>query len=201
MLIGPVHREPGKAVYLPESEAFSTPLGQVPVDTRAVDSLLACGPLFRRDDIPHLEEHCLELQLPFLARLFPGVAIVPLLVGGTGHSTASALFRALELTFADSAGYTVFVVTANMSSYMTGKDAEAESAALEQLLLRADGRGVVAAADRRLISACAPAGIAAVLSLAGRGCRVEILARGQSRDDDDPSRVVHYAAVSIDTVS
>jgi hypothetical protein len=203
VLIGPVHREPGKAVYLPESEAFSTPLGQVPVDTRAVDSLLACGPLFRRDDIPHLEEHCLELQLPFLARLFPGVAIVPLLVGGTGHSTASALFRALELTFADSAGYTVFVVTANMSSYMTGKDAEAESAALEQLLLRADGRGVVAAADRRLISACAPAGIAAVLSLAGRGCKVEILARARSKDgdDDDPSRVVHYAAVSIDTVS
>ena len=202
VLIGPVHRDPGEGIFLPESQLFSTPLGQIPVDTKAVNALLSCGPLFRRDDIPHLEEHCLELQLPFLARLFPGVAIVPLLMGSTGQTAASALCRALQLTFADSAAYTVYIVTANMSSYMTGKDADAESAAIEQLLLRADGKGIVAAAERRLISACAPAGIAAVLSLAGNGCRVEILARARSQEkDDDPSRVVHYAAVSIDTVS
>jgi AmmeMemoRadiSam system protein B len=202
VLIGPVHRDPGEGICLPESEVWSSPLGQVPVDTKAVDALLACGPPFRRDDIPHLEEHCLELQLPFLTRLFPGVAIVPLLVASTGHAAASALARALQLTFADSAAYTVYIVTANMSSYMTGKDADAESAAIEQLLLHADGKGVLAAADRGLISACAPVGIAAVLSLAGSGCRVEILARARSQEkDDDPSKVVHYAAVSIDTVS
>jgi AmmeMemoRadiSam system protein B len=85
---------------------------------------------------------------------------------------------------------------------MTGKNADTESAALEQLLLRADGKGILAAADRRLISACGPAGIAAVLSLAGSGCRVEIHARARSQDsDDDPARIVHYAAVSIDTAS
>ncbi len=201
VLIGPVHRDPVEGIFLPESDAFSTPLGQTPVDTKAVDALLSCGPLFRRDDIPHLEEHCLELQIPFLARLFPDVPIVPMLVGSGRYAVAAALQRALQLTFADSAAYTVYIVTANISSYMTGKDPDAESAAMEELLLRADAKGVVAAAERRLVSACAPAGIAAVLALAGSGCRVEILARARSQDQEDPSRVVHYAAVGIDPAS
>jgi AmmeMemoRadiSam system protein B len=199
VLIGPVHRDPVEGIYLPESEAFSTPLGHTPVDTKAVDALLSCGPLFRRDDIPHLEEHCLELQIPFLVRLFPGISIVPMLVGSGRYAVASALQRALQLTFADTAAYTVFIVTANMSSYMTGKDPDAESAAMEQLLLRGDAKGIVAAAERRVISACAPAAIAAVLSLAGSDCRVEMLARARSQAEDaDPSHVVHYAALSID---
>ncbi len=195
---------PRKASFSRNPMLFSTPLGQIPVDTEAVAALLSCGPLFRRDDIPHLEEHCLELQLPFLARLFPGVSIVPLLVGSIGHCRQlPRSSRALQLTFADSAAYTVYVVTANMASYMTGKDADAESAAIEQLLLRARRKGHRGRrGSRRLISACGPAGIAAVLSLAGSGCSVEILARARSQEkDDDPSRIVHYAAVSIDTGS
>lgn len=202
VLIGPVHRDPEEGIFLPESTAFSTPLGQVPVDTEAVAALVARDPLFRRNDIPHLEEHCLELQLPFLARLFPGVSIVPLLLGSSGMATAAALSRSLRLTFADSADYTVFIVSANMASYMTGRNVERESAAIEELLRQGDWRGVVAAGERRLISACGVAGIAAVLCLAGEGRRVEVLARAHSQArDEDESRVVHYAAVSVDTGS
>jgi MEMO1 family protein len=199
VLIGPVHRDPEDGIFLPESVAFTTPLGQVPVDTRAVSSLLAADPLFRKSDIPHLEEHCLELQLPFLVRLFPGLSIVPLLVGGSGVSTVNALTRALRLTFAGSADYIVFIASANMASYMTGKDVDKENTLLEKILCQGDWRELVRAAERRTISACGVAGMASVLALAGEGCRVEMLARAHSRErDGEESRVVHYAAVGID---
>src|SRR5208283_5331071 len=99
VLIGPVHRDPDNTISLPESTAFSTPLGPVPVDGEAVSALLASHPLYRRNDIPHLEEHCLELQVPFLARMFPGVAIVPILVGASGRAAVETLSRTLSSTF------------------------------------------------------------------------------------------------------
>jgi AmmeMemoRadiSam system protein B len=199
VLIGPVHRESEKGIFLPESERFGTPLGDLPVDGEAVAALYASDPLFRRDDIPHLEEHCLEVHLPFLARLFPDISLVPLLVGNAGAATVAALSRSLALTFADRAEHTVFIVSANMASYMTGRDIAAENAALEDLLAHGDGKGVLAAAEKRRISTCGAAGIAALISLAGEGCRARVLARGSSLGrDDDIMRIVHYAAVSIE---
>jgi hypothetical protein len=200
VLIGPVHRDPEDAIYLPESDAFSTPLSPVPVDTEAVSALAARDPLYRRNDIPHLEEHCLELQLPFLVRMFPGVSIVPLLVGAVGRPAVETLSRTLAATFGPRADSTVFIVTANMASYMTGHDTEKESATLEELLSRCDWKGVVSASENHRISACGATCIAGVLSLAGAGCRVQILARARSQEmDEDASRIVHYAAVSVES--
>jgi hypothetical protein len=199
VLIGPVHRDPEEGIFLPESDAFSTPLGEIPVDTEAVAALCACDPLFRRSDLPHLEEHCLEVQLPFLARQFPALSIVPMLLGSGGVKTVAALSRALQLTFGERAPYTVFIVSANMASYMTGKDTEAEAATIEGLMTGCDWKGVLEASQKRRISTCGAVGIAALLSLAGDGCRVQILARASSRGvDDDPARIVRYAAVSVD---
>jgi len=199
VLIGPVHRDPSDSIFLPESAAFNTPLGPVPVDAEAVSALASSDPLYRRDDIPHLEEHCLELQLPFLARMFPGVSIVPILVGAVGRSAAETLSRTLLSTFGPRADSTVFVVTANMASYMTGHDTEKENAAMEELLSRCDWKGVLSASENHRISACGAACIAGVLSMAGEGCRVRILARARSQErDEDASRAVHYAAVSVE---
>ncbi len=52
---------------------------------------------------------------------FPASSIVPLLVGNNRAATAAVLQRALRLTFAEDGDYTVFVVTANMASYLGGK--------------------------------------------------------------------------------
>jgi AmmeMemoRadiSam system protein B len=198
VVMGPVHRDAENAVWLPESSVFATPLGPVPVDEPAVSALAASDPLYRRSDIPHLEEHCLELQLPFLARLFPGVAIVPLLVGAGGRAGAETLSRTLDSVFGARSGSTVYVVTANMASYMSGRDTGKERELVEDLLGRRDWRGVLAASESRRISACGATCIAAILLLAGEGSKVEVLARARSEEsDDDPSKVVHYAAVSI----
>ena len=198
ILIGPVHRDPVEGLFLPESRVFSTPLGEVPVDRKAVETLLASDPLFAANDVPHLEEHCLEVQLPFLVHLFPHAAIVPILMGSQGAAAVNALANALRLTFADSRDYTAVVATANMASYMTGRDVESENGALEELIAGRDWRGILSARDSGKISACGAGAIATALSLAGEDCRVELLDRASSRGrDEEPDRAVHYAAVGV----
>jgi len=198
VVIGPVHRDPDEHAYLPESSAFAIPLGDVPVNMQAVHALLAADDVFRQFDVPHLEEHCLELQLPFLFRLFPEISIVPILISSTRVSTIVSLARALEATFP--AADTVYVATSNMASYMTGRDLETERSMVESLLTGRDWRGILAAAEKKQVSACGVAGMAVLLRLAGGNCTARILARSSSRaQDEDADRVVHYAALSIET--
>ena len=198
VLVGPVHRDPVDGLYLPDSAAFSTPLGEVPVDSGWVETLLAASPLFERNDIPHLEEHCLEVQLPFLLRLFPDISIVPILMGSQTQAAVDSLTGALRAAGAVSSRSVAVVATANMASYMTGRDVDGENRALEELVAGRDWRGILSARREGRISACGTGAIAAALSLAGPDCRVELLARASSRGrDEDADRAVHYAAVGV----
>lgn len=177
---------------------FTTPLAEVPVDEAAVEALLHSDGLFRRDDIPHLEEHCLEVQIPFLARLFPRAAIVPVLMGTQSPLAVDTLCASLGSLVEKAGGELAVVATANMASYMTGSDAAEENAALERLIAGGDWRGILAARREGRISACGAGAIAAVLSLPGSPPRVELLARASSLGkDEEADRAVHYAAVGI----
>ena len=199
LLVGPVHRDPQRGFFLPESERFATPLGEIRVDERVAALLLAQDPSFSRNDIFHLEEHCLEVQLPFVTRVFPDAAVVPVLVGSRGTAAVSALAAGLGAAIAEDPSSTVCIVTSNMASYMTGKDTDAECAAFEALLAAGDWKGVIAAEERKKISACGATAVAALLRLAGQGCTAKILSRACSREkEDDPARTVHYAAIGLD---
>jgi AmmeMemoRadiSam system protein B len=120
ILVGPVHRDPQNGFFLPESDRFATPLGEVPVDERLVSLLVSQDAAFVRNDIFHLEEHCIEVQLPFVVRVFPEAAVVPILVGSRGTAAVSALAAGLDAVMAEEPDSKVCIVTSNMASYMTG---------------------------------------------------------------------------------
>ncbi|NIP85831.1 MAG: AmmeMemoRadiSam system protein B, partial [Planctomycetales bacterium] len=61
--------------------AYSTPLGNVPVDRETCDRLLSSRE-FSSNPSVDAREHSLELQLPFLQRTLGEFKLVPLLVGG-----------------------------------------------------------------------------------------------------------------------
>jgi len=198
VLLGPVHRDPADGVFLPESRFFDTPMGQAKVDERDVDALLATGAPFVQSDAPHLEENCLEVHLPFLQVLFPEAEILPLLTGRPTPRTIRALAQGLHLTLRERYPYILFVVSSNMSSYLTGRNTEAESAALRELVCASDGAGILTALERGRISSCGAAGIAALLTMGGLRLQCRALEEADSRGaDGDADHTVHYAAFSF----
>ncbi|MBN1876054.1 MAG: AmmeMemoRadiSam system protein B [Anaerolineae bacterium] len=83
-VLGPSHRMWFTGVALGDYDAFQTPLGDVPVDREQIARLMAEGAsesLLQITQSPHAPEHCLEVQLPFLQMVYPGVPIVPMLFG------------------------------------------------------------------------------------------------------------------------
>ena len=97
VLVGPSHREAFRGARVPEAATYRTPLGAIPIDREAVDAL-AGHERIRAQDRAFEQEHCLEIELPFLQRtLEPGWSLVPVLVGVDARgSVAEELASALR---------------------------------------------------------------------------------------------------------
>ena len=199
VVLGPVHRDPEEAVYLPESGWFRTPLGLMSVDKNAVLALEAFGPPIVRNDIPHLEEHCIEVLLPFIQYLFPQALLVPILVGTATQSVADRLADALV---AAAGGYgdqdTLLVLSANMTDYLDRERSKRESSRLIDLIMSNCGCEILDLRSRQELTTCGAGLLAALFRYAHDRLPAELLDRGAScTTNRDRNHTVEYAAISF----
>ncbi len=120
VLVGPSHRVYLAGLALPGARAFATPLGEVPVDPVA----LARIPWIPAHAAAHALEHSIEVQLPFLQRVLPRFAIVPLLAG---DATGDAVAEVLELLWGGPE--TLIVISSDLSHYLPYHEARRMDAA------------------------------------------------------------------------
>lgn len=80
VLLGPTHRVPVFGMALPEAEAFETPLGKVQLDLETMKHAREFEQVTISDKA-HLQEHSLEVQLPFLQTVLDDFSLVPFAVG------------------------------------------------------------------------------------------------------------------------
>jgi AmmeMemoRadiSam system protein B len=99
ILIGPCHRARFTGVSLGRFSAYRTPLGLVPVDLELAGKLMSPhSPLSGYISFKpqaHRQEHCLEVQLPFLQNVLKDFKILPLLIGDRSFETCKRAASAL----------------------------------------------------------------------------------------------------------
>ena len=164
MLLGAHNRSAEEGIYLSESVYFDTPLGRIPVDRNLNRKLASCSTLLRINDIPHLLEHSLEVQLPLIKYCFPEAKIIPILVAGKRPILISALARAINIVFSESMEESLFVISSNVSQ--DPDPAEALSMADEfcSILGSMDSRAFLRRLAEGRISASGSAPLGALLS-------------------------------------
>lgn len=94
VLLGPSHRVSFKGIAASSVTAYRTPLGEIPVDSAAVQQTLKFKGTGFLDEA-HAEEHSLEVQLPFLQRILGAFSLVPLVVGDAGKEEVAAILSEL----------------------------------------------------------------------------------------------------------
>ncbi len=187
VLLGPVHRVAVRGLALPGVDVFDTPLGGIPIDAAAVQSLKDL-PQVVTSAPAHAMEHSLEVQLPFLQRVLGDFSLVPLAVGG---ATIAQVAEVLERLWGGPE--TLVVISTDLSHYHEYETAR-----------RIDGD----TADRiaRLESglnhqqACGATPLNGLLSLARRkGLSIRRLSVCNSGDTaGGRGRVVGYSAFALD---
>jgi len=124
ILIGCPHRVPvqGASVYC--GNGFRIPLGTVPIDGTLANAIVESSDLITDDPGPHIQEHSLEVELPFLTRTLGDYSIVPILVSGDTQVleiVAESIVDAVRRTRGGTEGV-LFLISSDLSHYPRAED-------------------------------------------------------------------------------
>lgn len=182
-------------VLLPESEAFATPFGTLPVALDILKHLTESSTLFELDEFAHLRDHSIETMLPAIFFLFGPVPIIPILVGALAPAKLHHAARTLAATLRDRDVLTV--VSANLSGFTTPSEADARSRGIIRLLMDSPGERILETMGTLESPPRSLHPIALGHLLAGSAARPRILDRGtfETEFEGDTGSVV-LAAVA-----
>ncbi|MDR1790196.1 MAG: AmmeMemoRadiSam system protein B [Propionibacteriaceae bacterium] len=184
VVLGPCHRVGIPALALPDADALATPLGEVSVWERGVE-LVSDFEQVVQDARVHAEEHSIEVHLPFLQRL--GVTeVLPLAVGWVSPADVAevldVLFTEPELRF---------VVSSDLSHYLTYPEAQAQDAQTIERILALESVGHEDACGYYPLNGF-------LLAARDHGWQPKLLAACNSGDTaGDKRRVVGYASFAF----
>ena len=82
VIFAPKHRSGGANWAVAPYETWGVPFGNVAANHDWASRFVEAVPSFRFDEIPHKQEHAIEVQLPILARIQPNVKIVGVTMSG-----------------------------------------------------------------------------------------------------------------------
>ncbi len=101
VILGPNHTALGPRMSVSLHSRWVTPLGSVPVNKKIAEEIVEKSPvagIAEFDELAHLSEHSIEVQLPFLQYLFDGFTIVPITIMTAELNELKALGDALYKT-------------------------------------------------------------------------------------------------------
>lgn len=81
VIISPSHREYFEGVSIFSGSYYRTPLGDVPMDLELCKLIVDNEPAIKLSQQGHIEEHALEVQLPFLQIILEDFKLVPIVIG------------------------------------------------------------------------------------------------------------------------
>lgn len=196
VLLGCSHRYAIDTASVFTSGEFGTPIGAFPIDEAFARDLAIATDSVSIE--PHLPEHSLEVQLPFLARAIGLVPIVPVLFGspaGPWHAkVGEALARMLDAS-------DLVVASTDLSHYLNEAGANDIDRRSIDAVLTQDWRTYAQGIRDRSCAMCGAAAVTAAMACASalKAKEWQLLDyRTSAAASGDYNRVVGYAAISME---
>lgn len=187
VLLAPAHRLPFRGLAVPSSEVFRTPLGDIVIDEKGVETArqqTGVQLLDRAFD----DEHAIEVQLPFLQQVLEEFSLVPIVVGMAEDEEVAGVLGALW-----GGDETLIVISSDLSHYLDYDTARHHDQQTRRAIeeMRPDALGGH--------DACGYLPLRGLLKVAlDRGLRVETLDMRNSGDTAGPrDRVVGYGSYAV----
>jgi AmmeMemoRadiSam system protein B len=198
VVFGPAHRYHFRGASVGRFDAYETPLGEVPVDTKTVEDLIDLRECARFHPEAHDGEHSLEVQLPFLQVAIGAVPIVPILIGDCAFQTCGRLVASLHQALK---GLRVlYLASTDLSHYHSYEEATRRDSHTLDVVQSGDAERFHGLTEIGECELCGASAVSALLLLSGvrKGAKPILLSRTNSGDvTGDRSRVVGYASLAL----
>ncbi len=201
-VLSPMHQPYGADFLTSGHAAYQTPLGNIPVDAGLVASLadrMLHDHGLNLVPVVHDQEHSLEIELPFLQRIYHHpYTLLPLMIHGQSpdrcRKAGSALFEVLR-------GHrSLVVISTDLSHYRPQSEAQMLDASMLDAILRLDIDGVAAAEANGSGYACGSGALMTGMHYSSLcGCTRGILLgyETSAASSGNYSAVVGYGAVAL----
>jgi MEMO1 family protein len=197
VVVAPNHYGIGSGVSTFSEGEWETPLGRMRVDAAASQKLTGLCEVVSIDPDAHRLEHSLEVQLPFLQRIFgDSVPFLPVSLVFQDPETTSALGEALAGVVKGKRA--ILVASSDLTHYESAASAREKDTALIQQVLKMNVDGFYSTLERFEVTACGYGAIATVMHAASAlGLKkAELLKYASSGETTgDNLQVVGYGAL------
>ncbi len=198
VILSRVHREPAKSIFLPEFLSYISPLGNLEVDHTILSELSKSNSIFEYNNIPHVEEHSIEVQIPFIKYFWPEAKIIPVLTGKSTGSISRKLSESLSKVLKDKLDSTLFIISSSISSYETGnKSREEADKFITALKNNEEWNSLPEMLNKGEIGACSADSLSAVLNLFENKSLINILDTKYWENMQEKEKRVCFGAISI----
>lgn len=199
IIVAFLHRVSLPGVWVDTVDAYELPGGLVPVDQELAREIQKIHPLLQETYHGPLDEHSLEVQIPFLQAVIPGLKIVPVYFGSQDVSNIKILTKALKQIVKDR--NLLIVATSDLSHFHPYDTAVRKDRRLIELVEAGDFDALCEASLNEEAEACGIGPILTMRQLAKEaGWSRPILLRYENSGDvtGDHRSVVGYAAFAFE---
>jgi AmmeMemoRadiSam system protein B len=200
VIMGPNHTGMGQPYSIMAEGSWLTPLGEVEIDSALAYRVIDSCSYLENDVSAHLEEHSIEVQLPFLQYQKPNVKIVPIVLSkGTGDIFTD-IGCGIAKSICDYGGSVAIMASSDMNHYESHRLTEEKDRKAIEAILNLDGEELIKRIAKYNISMCGYAPVVSLIAACKEmGARmVELVMHRTSGDvTGDHRSVVGYAGVLI----
>ena len=199
VILGPNHWAIGSALAIMNEGFWRTPLGDVEIDGETANQIVQETNILDVDELAHIKEHSIEVQLPFLQYLFGNeFKFVPISFLMQDLQSAVEIGKALVEVLASKNA--VVIASSDLTHDEPQESAKRKDLAALRAVEAMDEKLLFSTIKEQKISACGYGPIATLMTFAkGLGIKeAKILSHKTSGEvTGDYSRIVGYAAVSF----
>lgn len=201
VILGPNHYGIGSGLAVSPSDYWKTPIGLKMVNTTLRKSICDSCELIDVDDIAHMREHSIEVQLPFLQVISQKKAdwsFLPISMMLQDIDTATQLGDAITRLVEKSTGRFLIIGSSDLTHYESQAQASTKDSSLLNQVSKIDLAGFYSVLESKMISSCGYGAIGTVLRICSNlGKKVGTLLKYATSGDitGDLSSVVGYPAV------
>jgi MEMO1 family protein len=196
IILCPNHTGRGHFAAINRDGEWSTPLGNVRVDSELAEALMKETKVLRDDDEAHAREHSLEVQLPFLQHLLGDFTFVPICIGAPRYELCEEIGNAIAAAGAEVG----ILASSDLNHYEDQATTLTKDQAAIDAVLARNPKELWRVVEEHDISMCGYLPTTAMLIAANHlgATTARLLKHATSGDvSGDYTRVVGYASILI----
>ena len=196
IIIGPNHWRIGCNVATMQDIMWTTPIGDVEVDSEAAKEIVKLSKVIESDNFSHSREHSIEVQIPMLQEIASNFKILPISLIDQRKKTALQIGPAIAKIAKEKKA--MILGSSDFTHYEPNEFANEQDRALIEPILKLDVNEFYDVLEKRSVSACGYGAIASTMIAVKElgATKGELLKYATSGDiSGDMTSVVGYGSI------